>query len=133
MSHTSVPLAESGYYVFPVTLTEETFKQNGLTVPADIHALPFDKLRQIFGADAALYIDVMHYKTSYALLASETRVTAKARLVDLRSSTELWNGTATASSAEGRGDSGGGLIGMTTRSEERRVGKECRSRWSPYH
>ena len=23
--------------------------------------------------------------------------------------------------------------GMTARSEERRVGKECRSRWSPYH
>ena len=23
--------------------------------------------------------------------------------------------------------------GATTRSEERRVGKECRSRWSPYH
>ena len=27
-----------------------------------------------------------------------------------------------------RGNSGG-----KTRSEERRVGKECRSRWSPYH
>src|SRR2546430_11058179 len=25
------------------------------------------------------------------------------------------------------------LIGCATRSEERRVGKECRSRWSPYH
>ena len=24
-------------------------------------------------------------------------------------------------------------INATTRSEERRVGKECRSRWSPYH
>ena len=23
--------------------------------------------------------------------------------------------------------------GITNRSEERRVGKECRSRWSPYH
>ena len=23
--------------------------------------------------------------------------------------------------------------GLWTRSEERRVGKECRSRWSPYH
>src|SRR2546427_13265162 len=23
--------------------------------------------------------------------------------------------------------------GLTARSEERRVGKECRSRWSPYH
>ena len=24
-------------------------------------------------------------------------------------------------------------LGVQTRSEERRVGKECRSRWSPYH
>ena len=24
-------------------------------------------------------------------------------------------------------------FGMSLRSEERRVGKECRSRWSPYH
>ena len=28
---------------------------------------------------------------------------------------------------------GGCTIGSLTRSEERRVGKECRSRWSPYH
>ena len=27
----------------------------------------------------------------------------------------------------------GSCSGMLTRSEERRVGKECRSRWSPYH
>ena len=28
----------------------------------------------------------------------------------------------------------GGILGaLITRSEERRVGKECRSRWSPYH
>ena len=26
-----------------------------------------------------------------------------------------------------------GLIVIGNRSEERRVGKECRSRWSPYH
>ena len=25
------------------------------------------------------------------------------------------------------------VLGVLTRSEERRVGKECRSRWSPYH
>ena len=25
------------------------------------------------------------------------------------------------------------LLWVTVRSEERRVGKECRSRWSPYH
>ena len=27
----------------------------------------------------------------------------------------------------------GGFVTFVTRSEERRVGKECRSRWSPYH
>ena len=25
------------------------------------------------------------------------------------------------------------LVAVSVRSEERRVGKECRSRWSPYH
>src|SRR3712207_9588616 len=28
---------------------------------------------------------------------------------------------------------GGSLVMIFARSEERRVGKECRSRWSPYH
>ena len=27
----------------------------------------------------------------------------------------------------------GFVVGSKIRSEERRVGKECRSRWSPYH
>jgi len=27
----------------------------------------------------------------------------------------------------------GKFLAIRTRSEERRVGKECRSRWSPYH
>ena len=31
------------------------------------------------------------------------------------------------------GDSAGGFGPIKDRSEERRVGKECRSRWSPYH
>src|SRR3989442_8127467 len=30
-------------------------------------------------------------------------------------------------------ESGCGIVSPAMRSEERRVGKECRSRWSPYH
>ena len=33
----------------------------------------------------------------------------------------------------GRGDAYCGMLNASYRSEERRVGKECRSRWSPYH
>ena len=45
MATATLPLAEAGYYVLPVTLVDETFKQNGLTTPTDIHELPAAKLR----------------------------------------------------------------------------------------
>lgn len=112
LSHATLPLAESGYYVLPVTLVAETFHQNGLDTPADIHQLPIGKLRDIFGADAALYIDIKQYGTTYAIVVAETRVTAEGRLVDLRTGKTLWNGSATASSNEGNNNSSGGLVGL---------------------
>lgn len=112
LAQATLPLAESGYYVFPVTLVDETFKQNGMTMPADIHQVPANKLHEIFGADAALYINVKQYGTTYAIIASETRVTAEGKLVDLRSGKTLWVGSATASSNEGNNNSGGGLVGL---------------------
>lgn len=111
LSQVTLPLAESGYYVFPVTLVNETFKQNGLVNPAEMHDVSLKKLHEIFGADSALYIAVRQYGTTYAIISSESRVTAEARLVDLRTEQVLWSGTATASSAEGRGSSGG-LVGI---------------------
>ena len=112
LSTVTVPLAESGYYVLPVTLVDETFRQNGLTSPNDIHSVSPAKLAEIFDADAALYIEVSDYGTRYMVLASETRVTANAKLVDLSNGQELWAGEATASSAESRSNSGGGLVGL---------------------
>lgn len=120
MSQTTAPLAESGYYVFPVTLVDETFKQNGMTTPADIHGISNGKLRDIFGADAALYINVKQYGTSYVVISSETRVTAEAKLVDLRSGKTLWTGSATASSAEGDSNNGG-LLGMLVKAVIRQI------------
>lgn len=111
LSQVTMPLAESGYYVIPVAVAAETFKQNGLTTPADIQALNPGKLREIFGADAGLYIEVRDYGTSYRVVSSATIVTAEARLIDLRNGKELWKGTATASSAEGQQNQGG-LVGM---------------------
>jgi hypothetical protein len=110
LSQMTLPLAESGYYVLPVTLVDETFRQNGLSNPADIEAVPVAKLRQIFGADAALYVHIKEYGTVYKVLSSGSVVSADGRLVDLRSGAVLWEGSASASSAEGR-SSAGGLVG----------------------
>lgn len=111
LSQSTYPLAESGYYVYPVTLVNETFHQNGISTPNDMHEVSLKKLREIFGADTALYIKVKDYGTSYKLISSESRVTAEAKLVDLRSEQVLWEGKATASSAEGR-SANGGLVGV---------------------
>jgi hypothetical protein len=111
LSQVSFPLAEAGYYVVPVALAAETFRQNGVSTPADAHEVSPKKLREIFGADAALYITVTKYGTSYMVLSSATVVTAGAKLVDLKTGTTLWTGSASASSEEGNNNNAG-LIGM---------------------
>ncbi|MBO9687686.1 MAG: DUF799 domain-containing protein [Mitsuaria chitosanitabida] len=110
LSNLSMPLGEAGYYVLPVTLVDETLRSNGVTTPADAHNIEAGKLRQIFGADAALYVDVKQYGSVYKVLTSETIVEMHAKLVDLRSGTLLWEGKATASSAEQQNNNQG-LIG----------------------
>ena len=111
-SQVSYPLAESGYYVLPVTLVDETFNQNGLTSPADIQNVPPAKLHEIFNADAALYIDVKKYGSVYQVVDSVTTVTAEAKLLDLRTGTLLWRGAASASSNEQNNSNSGGLVGL---------------------
>lgn len=112
LANVTVPLAEAGYYVFPVALVDETFKNNGLTVAEDIHAVAPQKLQEIFGADAVLYLDIEEYGTSYAVLSSDTVVVVKARLTDIKTNEILWEGRARAASSEQRGGNGGGIVGM---------------------
>ncbi len=112
LSQVTYPLAEAGYYVLPVAVVDETFKQNGLMNPDEMHMAPPTKLREIFGADAALYIEVSRYGSSYKVLTSEVAVEASGKLVDLRSGDVLWEGRALASTAENQNNSGGGLVGM---------------------
>ncbi|WP_159991302.1 DUF799 domain-containing protein [Pelistega ratti] len=112
LTNTVYPLAESGYYVFPVEVVKQAFRHNGLDVPNDIHAIPLDKLQEVFGTDAVLYITVTEYGTSYRVVQSGTDVAANARLVDARTGATLWTGSARASSNEGNNNSSGNIIGM---------------------
>ncbi|MDR2964950.1 MAG: DUF799 domain-containing protein [Treponema sp.] len=92
ISTATYPLAESGYYVIPVTLSSQTFIQNGVTIAEEAHQIPHARLRQIFGADAALYITITNYGSNVNLLHGRARVlvTAEAKLVDLRTGVEIW-------------------------------------------
>ncbi len=128
LSTVTKPLAEAGYYVFPVALVDQTFKENGMQNPGEMHQAPLDKLREIFGADATLYITVTQYGAVYQILGSEIRVTAKAKLVDNRTGQMLWQGAATASNSGGSNGSGGlaaALIGAAVKQIVNSIGDQA--------
>jgi hypothetical protein len=112
LSQLTLPVAEAGYYVVPVAVMEETFKQNGLTTPNDIQAVSMDKLREYFGADAVIYPRVTKYGSVYQIVDSTTIVSASAKMVDLRTGDTLWVGSASANGKElgGNVNVGGGII-----------------------
>ena len=113
LSQMTMPLSEGGYYVVPVTLETETFRQNGLSAPDEIMQVPAEKLRTIFGADAVLYTTVTAYGSVYHVIDSNTVVTANSKLVDLKTGGVLWTGTGSASGADvGEMSGGGNIIGM---------------------
>ena len=70
LANAVAPLSEAGYYVFPVALVNDTFKQNGITEPSEIAAVPLNKLDKIFHADSVLYINIKDYGTSYVIVSS---------------------------------------------------------------
>ena len=114
------PLSEAGYYVFSPALVHETFKNNGIYEASEIQNISTHKLRQIFGADAVLYMDVVKYGTSYMLLNSVSVVAVNAKLVDLRSGATLWEGSAQVSDDSSRGSSD--LVGMLISAVIKQVG-----------
>lgn len=104
------PLAELGYYVFPVAVIDEMMKENGLPTSGEMHQAPLKKLAEILNPDAVMYISVDDYGTKFQVLNSVTRVALTAKLVDAHTGQVLW-------ASKGRSEDSGsssnqGLAGM---------------------
>lgn len=95
LSTITEPLAERGYYVFPVAVVDQMMKENGLPTAGEMHQVSHQKLFEVFGADTVLYLVIKSWGTEYQVLNSQTRVTVQARLVDLRTGTDIWGGAHT--------------------------------------
>jgi hypothetical protein len=105
LSTVTEPLAELGYYVFPVAVVDQFLKENGMPTAGEMHQVPLDKVAQITGADAVLFITLKQYGSKYQVINTTTTVEAQARLVDTRTGTLLWDGRGFAQ-AGGSGGSG---------------------------
>jgi hypothetical protein len=98
-----MPLAEAGYYVFPVAVIDQMLKDNGLPTPGEMHEISLAKVAEIIGADAVLYVHIHQWGQKYQVISSTTVVSADARLVDVGTGETLWTGQARA--VEGSGGS----------------------------
>ncbi len=110
MTTVSRPLAERGFYVFPIHLTGLLLRDLGLPEAGLVHQLSLDRFREHFGADAVLFVTIKEWTNRYIVVQASTIVTASFVLKDTRTGAVLWESTQSAVRASG--DGGGGLIGM---------------------
>lgn len=105
------PLAEKGYYVFPVHLVDSFFKSENLSDAELIRSISVKKLKEIFNADAILYVDINAWDTGYSVVSSYVDVGLSFSLVDANTGIEIWQNNAYAYSYKGL-DGNNGLIGL---------------------
>ena len=106
----SVPFAGRGYYIFPVFLTSDILQDLGLSNEGLIAEVSPQRFKEVFGADAVLFVTINSWATTYLLLASTVTVQANYKLVDTATGEILWERTETV--AQGSGGGQQGLIGM---------------------
>jgi hypothetical protein len=92
LSTVTRPIAELGYYVFPVAVIDQYLKENGMPTAGEMHQVPLSKVHEILGADAVMYITLEQYGSKYQVLNSATMVIVRARMVDTKTGTLLWEG-----------------------------------------
>ncbi len=120
------PLAEIGYYVFPVSVVEMFMKDNGLPTPYEMNSVSLRKIKEIFNADAVLYFEIEDWGQKYQILSSNTVVNVRAKMVDVSSGETLWQGKAEA--VEGSSSRDNDLVGMLVAAAVKQILESSSSR-----
>ena len=90
LSTISRPLAERGYYVFPVNLTKRAMEDDGLGDADLVHANDPTVLGKMFGADSIMYITINRWDAKYAVLATSVTVDLNYALKSGTTGETLW-------------------------------------------
>lgn len=90
LSTITVPLAEQGYYVFPVNLVKRMLEDDGLSDATLVHNAPTQKLVSLFGADAVLYVTINQWDAQYMVLSTQVSVDLTYVIKDGKTGDTLW-------------------------------------------
>lgn len=98
--HVYVALASKGYEVPAPSVVQEVLRDNGVSDWGLVQEIPVGKLAEVFGTDAALFLDIHDYGTHYQIVRTVARVDVQGRLVSLKTGRLLWEGRAKFESAD---------------------------------
>lgn len=106
------PLAYAGYYVLPIEVTNEIMKSIGLYDAEVIDDSQLPKFKEFFGADAALFVKIIKWDTSYAVFAGNVTVHVDCVLKSTTTNEKLWQYQGRIVLDTSGGSGGGGLTGL---------------------
>ena len=113
LSTLTFPLAERGYYVFPINAVKRVLEDDGLADSSLVHSSSTSKLANLFGADAVLYIVIERWDSKYAVLTTTTTVAVHYQIKDAKTEDVLWeNRVSMVYQPQQSSGGGGSLIGL---------------------
>lgn len=83
------PLAEKGYYVFPVNTVKVVLEQEGFYEAEQVHHQPPEALAKLFGADSVLYVTIKRWDVVGLIVTGTATVELEYRMVN-KDGTEIW-------------------------------------------
>lgn len=93
LSTISRPVAERGYYVFPVHLVKRLLEDDGLADADMVHRADPKRLAEMFGADAILYVIIERWDARYAVFSTTVTVEFTYILKSGETGDEIWRTT----------------------------------------
>ncbi len=90
LSTITIPLAEKGYYLFPVHMVKRVLEDDGLSDANLVHSAPAERLGNLFGADSVLYVSIEQWDAKYYVLGTTVTIQLNYTIKDGRSGETLW-------------------------------------------
>lgn len=90
LSTLAVPIAEHGYYVFPVNMVKRILEDDGLSDSDLVHGASTDRLAALFGADAVVYVTIERWDARYLIFNTKLTVGLNYVIKDGKTGDVLW-------------------------------------------
>jgi len=85
------PLSNSGFYVFPIEITDEFFKREGITLGDQLKGITPLKYREMFGTDAIFAVTIHKWDTNYFVVGGNVTVELECTITSTKTGNTLWN------------------------------------------